>query len=535
MDTNTKTFDDPQEIIDINNKYRNLFSTIRDDDDIYTIDDIKYVGTKINFPKIDNPSKLGPKLHEHKQIITQHEYNSYMNMYCPVTMGILNRVNKYHSKIITAGEAAAKPYHNTYNPKKDINDIDFFVINSNEFTDIKEAIRVLQKEIFYELEHQKIGDVVRNITEELITITANIEIDNGDVKEIKFQIIMKSFSSISALLHSFDLGSSCIAYDGETTYMTTLGVYSQYNKINLVIPEYHSLTYDKNLIKYFECGYNLGLMDFDYSKTGRTFANIDLEYISLYVARNPDNTMVGALKLIKTDDYIYSNPQYIYDSESQERLQSCINKIIENYSDCKYEKLKMKENCDNLARMIASMSNPKQNTICLMDYINFPLTEKESKYMFNVDTFYFEDVFSINNLYHTLDHIIKFIIKELTNDIHNQDTLIYIMKKFLNMKNSEVDNLLKEYKKCSEQNPNCKVYISQTSFKKFRDAITTHYNTEYLHNSKYNMIVPAKYDGKVIPFCRNNPLIPAKWYKSSNYKPYESKSKKIDLIINWKD
>ena len=77
---------------------------------------------------------------------------------------------------------------------------------------------------------------------------------------IKIQIILRAFPSVSAVLHGFDIGSCCAAYDGFTARLTTLGAFSQLFRVNLINPEYRSTTYEQRLAKYFERGYALGLI-----------------------------------------------------------------------------------------------------------------------------------------------------------------------------------------------------------------------------------------------------------------------------------
>ena len=77
---------------------------------------------------------------------------------------------------------------------------------------------------------------------------------------LQIQLILRTFPSVSALLHSFDVSSCCVAYDGCTAWMTGLAAWAHAHRVNLINPVYRSPTYERRLLKYFERGFALGLL-----------------------------------------------------------------------------------------------------------------------------------------------------------------------------------------------------------------------------------------------------------------------------------
>jgi hypothetical protein len=74
---------------------------------------------------------------------------------------------------------------------------------------------------------------------------------------ITIQIILRYYSSISEVLHGFDLGSSAVGYDGHTVYFTSLGKFSYEMMCNIIDTTRRSLTYERRLEKYFNRGFDI--------------------------------------------------------------------------------------------------------------------------------------------------------------------------------------------------------------------------------------------------------------------------------------
>ncbi len=77
---------------------------------------------------------------------------------------------------------------------------------------------------------------------------------------LKFQVILRVYRSFGAAVHAFDVGASCVYYDGAATYLTTMGAFAHAAGVNLVNPAYRSTTYERRLAKYAARGYGLGLV-----------------------------------------------------------------------------------------------------------------------------------------------------------------------------------------------------------------------------------------------------------------------------------
>jgi len=89
--------------------------------------------------------------------------------------------------------------------------------------------------------------------------------------ESKIQLIFRLYTSISEVLHGFDLGSSAIGYDGENVYFTTLGKFCHEHSCNIIDTTRRSTTYEYRLNKYFQRGFNIVLPRLDINKLRTTY------------------------------------------------------------------------------------------------------------------------------------------------------------------------------------------------------------------------------------------------------------------------
>lgn len=83
---------------------------------------------------------------------------------------------------------------------------------------------------------------------------------------MKVQIILRLYSSISEILHGFDLGSSAVGFDKDKLYFTTLSKISYEYLANIVDPTRRSTTYELRLIKYYHRGFSIIMPDLDIKK-----------------------------------------------------------------------------------------------------------------------------------------------------------------------------------------------------------------------------------------------------------------------------
>lgn len=80
---------------------------------------------------------------------------------------------------------------------------------------------------------------------------------------MKVQIILRLYSTISEILHGFDLGSSAVGFDNGKVYFTTLSKHSYEYLVNIVDPSRRSTTYELRLIKYYQRGFSIVMPDLD--------------------------------------------------------------------------------------------------------------------------------------------------------------------------------------------------------------------------------------------------------------------------------
>jgi hypothetical protein len=74
-------------------------------------------------------------------------------------------------------------------------------------------------------------------------------------KAMKYQVIFRLYSSISEVLHGFDLGSSAIGFDGRKLYFTSLSKFSYEFRANIFDNTRRSTSYEHRLQKYFNRGF----------------------------------------------------------------------------------------------------------------------------------------------------------------------------------------------------------------------------------------------------------------------------------------
>ncbi len=74
-----------------------------------------------------------------------------------------------------------------------------------------------------------------------------------------FHKILRAFRDMEELLYGFEVGSCCVGFDGTTTFMTRLAMFSLMHRVNIVYPMYRGISYEVRLKKYFDRG--LALVD----------------------------------------------------------------------------------------------------------------------------------------------------------------------------------------------------------------------------------------------------------------------------------
>ena len=75
----------------------------------------------------------------------------------------------------------------------------------------------------------------------------------------KFQVVLRAYRSLSAMLHSFDVPACAVAFMGGSAHMTALAAYAHAHMVNIVDLATRSPSFERRLVKYFGRGYALQL------------------------------------------------------------------------------------------------------------------------------------------------------------------------------------------------------------------------------------------------------------------------------------
>lgn len=97
------------------------------------------------------------------------------------------------------------------------------------------------------------------------TNSITLKIQQNSHNPIKIQIILRLYSSISEILHGFDVDCSCVGFDGSKFYMTRRAQFGISNMVNTVDFDRMSPTYEFRLAKYMARGFSVHVPDFKWS------------------------------------------------------------------------------------------------------------------------------------------------------------------------------------------------------------------------------------------------------------------------------
>lgn len=301
-----------QELIDINKQYRRHY--IPDIDGLIELDNIAK-----EVPTITSGSVLLPNCHKlvntstvqaPTSIInnTQSDYNSFMADSCPLIFKILDEVD---GAVLGGGGALWAYMGYTTMPK----DFDIFLYDSESDPANNKIKRVEKINAILKI----IQDLKMPFTFELVKGVITISITTKE--SIDIQIILRDYFSISEILHSFDIPSCAIAYDGKKTYFTKLAEWSIINHLNIVIPEYRSATYEIRLKKYFDKGF--GLVFLCLSNMDEPIIHLPNMDLTIHCTINEEKTIaIGNIKLPKLqiiNSFIVNNCDIDYDTLQQKK------------------------------------------------------------------------------------------------------------------------------------------------------------------------------------------------------------------------
>ena len=189
--------------------------------------------------------------------ISQEDYNRSILAYHPEVASILPITG-----VVIAGGAAAQPFNGT------AGDIDFFLVGVEPgavWKKVSEIEIAIQEKFLGSLPSGQLS-FMKKMAHGIVTIFVRIAPSGANgwtARNCKIQIILRLFTSVSMLLHGFDVGSCAVAFDGAVTHTTLLGAYSLSHRVNIVCPSRRSTSYESRLKKYYDRGYALVLPHLD--------------------------------------------------------------------------------------------------------------------------------------------------------------------------------------------------------------------------------------------------------------------------------
>jgi hypothetical protein len=77
------------------------------------------------------------------------------------------------------------------------------------------------------------------------------------------QVVLRAYSTISEVLHGFDLGAAQVAFDGERAFLTAMGVFAATRGANVLNLAVRRVSYEARLVRYLRRGYALVVPDLD--------------------------------------------------------------------------------------------------------------------------------------------------------------------------------------------------------------------------------------------------------------------------------
>ena len=166
---------------------------------------------------------------------------------------------------------------------------------------------------------------------------------------------MTQNKSIDVLLKSFDIYSTCVAYDGTNVWMTDEAHLSYKHMNNIVLEDKYNAFYCKRLVKYYKYGFDITLPQLDITKLKVKQVNI-IDNISFYINEiNGTDIVISDLVDISTSE----NKSHYYYTSVKSTQKSC-------YELCKIKsKSKKKEvKYQDIAQTSEELDN-------ILNYIRF--------------------------------------------------------------------------------------------------------------------------------------------------------------------
>jgi hypothetical protein len=226
--------DDPLKVVSDNEMHRRR--SPRRGRGLYTVDEWAAL-----FPRgyTNRVATFAPERWPTATALKQEQYTNLFSSEFPEVQRVLLSV----PGVCVAGGAAAWPF--LRHDSRD-GDVDLFVYANDSRSLMLKADEVARKM------RAEFADAT--MSEALAPGLITFLIWRRDGECSKVQLILRDYRDMDELLHGFDVGSCCVGFDGTTTFLTGLGMFSLLHRVNIVSPMYRSITYEPRLKKYFDRG-----------------------------------------------------------------------------------------------------------------------------------------------------------------------------------------------------------------------------------------------------------------------------------------
>ncbi len=263
------------------------------DNDLWDLDDLSQLSGGWDF---QNPTFVPHVWKNQRKQICQREYD---NMLRELSYEAIDFAKNEH--IVIAGGAAAWPlFADQHLDDSRPEDIDFFVFGVHP--DDRDKLWSIARKFI-----TRFGGCRVCLAPGVITLSGH---------GIRYQLILRAYETKSAIIHGFDLPASAILFDGETTYMSAMGVFAHLNMLNVVDPRKRSPSYEYRLAKYFARGYGLVLPGLDMSALTTGVSN-QLPHLTIRVINKGGNFAAGILAVNEeTSSSDYEPSDMLSDDES---------------------------------------------------------------------------------------------------------------------------------------------------------------------------------------------------------------------------
>ena len=466
---------DPLEVLAINDAHRH--PGVAPGADLWSADELAALPPQVYDYRIPT---LTPSIWPSSRRVSQKAYDAEFERRTPLAAKLLKLINFPDGSssaaanaapsmphLVVAGGAAAAPY---YERNIEAGDVDFFLVGLDRADPAHETrlwkaadtfVSVLrdvtQGEVFNEIfgPNAEIREVAQMMSPGLLSLTIRVYHDDGYgiKKSLKYQLILRAYPSASALVHAFDIPSSCTLYDGKTAFSTTLGAYAHRFRVNLINPAYRSTTYEARLVKYFGRLYALGLV---HCKMGLMKPNEELRLPHLILRPSVvrGNRATGSAELlpesaVDTSDYEPAGPnpnEGHWDGGNMAQYMAA------------YLNLKQLASGDNRFVMI------RCTNICLRHHHRHSRNATESEWLpfknwyadGKVDPPTFEDIFPKDDFNRAITHVIAGAYDSM------KAVRTASLSKFLGMTLAEITRLVEVLTGFVRQNPRRRITIVDT-------------------------------------------------------------------------